>query len=54
MTDSQLDWLSDVYMKFITDHNLPQLSADEQELSTMTKYQQQWIRTFTTIWETLS
>ena len=53
MNDAQHDWLCDVYRKFCTDHNLPHLSADEQELETMTEYQQNFINTFISIWEDL-
>ncbi len=54
MTDSQLNWLCEVYVQFCTNHNLPQLSADEQDLSIMTDYQKHWITTFSSLWEDLS
>ena len=54
MTDAQHDWLCDVYVQFCTNHNLPKLSADEQELSDMTEYQQHWITTFISIWESFT
>jgi|TARA_A100001388_G_scaffold100156_1_gene73048 hypothetical protein len=54
MNDNQINWLSDVYVQYCTDHNLPLLSADEQDLSSMSVKNADWITTFISIWEGLS
>ena len=54
MNDNQINWLSEIYVQYCTDHNLPMLSADEQDLSSMSVKNADWITTFISIWEGLS
>ena len=59
MNDAQHDWLCDVYKKFCTDHNLPNMSADDLLYAHMyaeinlSIAQQSWVETFISIWEDL-
>ena len=60
MNDNQINWLSDIYVQYCTDHNLPMLSADDLLYAHMyaevnlSIAQQTWVETFISIWEDLS
>ena len=46
-----LDFLCDLYEAYLTKHSLPKLSADEQDLSSMTLAQREWIVNFSNLWD---
>jgi len=49
-----LDFLCDLYEAYLTKESLPKISADEQDLSSMSVKNADWITTFISIWEGLS
>ena len=46
-----VDLLAEVYGKYIAEHKLPCVSADEQDLSELHPAQAQWIKTFSESWD---
>ena len=43
--------LSEVYIKWCNDHNIPNVSADEQDRSKLTKEQKEWLDYFIEKWD---
>jgi len=46
-----LDFLCDIYEVYLTENSLPKISADEQDLSSMTVAQRDWIVNFSNLWD---
>ena len=46
-----LDFLCDLYEAYLTKESLPKISADEQDLSSMTVAQSDWIVNFSNLWD---
>ena len=46
-----LDFLCDLYEAYLNKESLPHLSADEQDLSSMTVAQRDWIVNFSNLWD---
>tara|TARA_B100000902_G_C27061969_1_gene789576 strand:- start:48 stop:227 length:180 start_codon:yes stop_codon:yes gene_type:complete len=49
--ENEIDLLCEVYGKYIASQKLPPVSADEQDLSELTKEQVKWIESFITLWD---
>ena len=49
-----IDLLVDVYSKYCVEHNLPLVSADEQDKSQLPHYQEKWSEAFAQLWDLAS
>jgi len=46
-----IDQLTEVYIKWCNDYNIPNVSADEQDRSKLTKEQKEWLDYFIEKWD---
>ena len=54
MSNSKLDWLTDIYQKFCAYHGLPQVCAMENlNRDGLTIEQGIWLSNFVLVWETV-